>query len=152
MSRKIINNITHDALAERGSRLKLWWKSKGWSKAEFARRMKIWPQNVNKYFSGELDPTNLIEQLMKEECDVVWIIDGKTTEHLEEEKREIVAETSAVYGQKKNTLSQGMSKQTKGRVKKLIKLLESEPEKTHEEMLDLLIKTMEERQKKKERS
>jgi transcriptional regulator with XRE-family HTH domain len=150
MSRKIINNIISEGLAERGSRLKLWWKSKEWSKAEFARRMKIWPQNVNKYFSGELDPTNLIEQLMKEECDVVWIIDGKTTERIE--KGRMVAETSAVYDQKKNVISQGMSKQTKGRVKKLIKLLESEPEKTHEEMLDLLIKTMEERQKEKERS
>ncbi len=152
MSRKIINIIISQGLAERGSRLKLWWKSKEWSKAEFARRMKIWPQNVNKYFSGELDPTNLIEQLMKEECDVVWIIDGKTTGPIDKEKRGMVAETSAVYGQKKDIVFQGMSKQTKGRVKKLIKLLESEPEKTHEEMLDLLIKTMEERQKKKERS
>lgn len=150
MSRKIINNIISEGLTERGSRLKLWWKSKEWSKAEFARRMKIWPQNVNKYFSGELDPTNLIEKLMKEECDVVWIVDGKTKEYIE--KRGMVAETSAVYGQKKDILSQGMSKQTKGRVKKLVKLLESEPEKTHEEMLDLLIKTMEERQNKKERS
>jgi len=131
-------------LAERGARLKLWWKSKGWSKAEFAKRMNIWPQNVNKYFSGALDPTNLIEQLMKEDCNVVWIIAGQA-----EEKRGMVAETPAVYGQKKNTIPEGMSTQTKARVKKLIKLLESEPEKTDEEMLDLLIKTMEERQKKK---
>jgi hypothetical protein len=42
-----------------------------------------------------------------------------------------------------------MSDQTRGRVKKLIKLLESGPEKTDEEMLDLLIKTMEVRRQKK---
>ena len=136
-------------MAERGSRLKLWWKSKGWSKVEFANRMKIWPQNVNKYFSGELDPTNLIAQLMKEECDVVWIIDGKTTENIG--KKGIVSETSAAYDHTKDVISQRMSKQTKERVKKIIKLLESEPEKTHEDMLDLLIKTMEERQKNKEK-
>ncbi len=150
MSRKIINNIRPAGTAEQGVRLKLWWKSKGWSKAEFARRMKIWPQNVNKYFTGELDPTNLLEPLMKEECDVVWIISGETT--AQAEKRGMVAETSSAYGQKKDFISQGMSKQTKGRMNKLIQLLESEPEKTHEEMLDLLIKTMEERQKNKEKS
>jgi transcriptional regulator with XRE-family HTH domain len=149
MSRKIINNITTDALAQRGSRLELWWKLKGWSKTEFAQRMKIWPQNVNKYFSGELDPINLIEQLIKEECDIVWIIDGNTTGQI---NKGIVAETSTKYGQEKDFYFKGMSEQTKGRIKKLIRLLESEPEKTHKEMLDLLIKTMEKRQKEKKKS
>jgi transcriptional regulator with XRE-family HTH domain len=149
MSRKIINNITSDALAQRGSRLNLWWKLKGWSKAEFANRMKIWPQNVNKYFSGELDPINLIEQLIKEKCDIVWIIDGNTTGQI---NKGIVAETSAEYSQKKDIIFQGMSNQTKGRIKKLIRLLELEPEKTHKEMLDLLIKTMEKRQREKKRT
>ncbi|MGA3285814.1 MAG: helix-turn-helix transcriptional regulator [Bacteroidota bacterium] len=146
MSRKkVIKNIAATGLAERGNRLESWWKSKGWSKAEFAQRMSIWPQNVNKYFSGELDPTNLIEQLMKEDCDVVWIIDGKS----EKEPRGMVSEPSAEYGKKRDRIPSGMSDQTRGRVKKLIKLLESGPEKTDEEMLDLLIKTMEVRQKKK---
>ena len=146
MSRKnVIKNIAATGFAERGNRLESWWKSKGWSKAEFAQRMNIWPQNVNKYFSGELDPTNLIEQLMKEDCDVVWIIDGKA----EKEQRGMVAEAVAEYGKKSDRIPEGMSDQTKRRVKKLIKLLESGPEKTDEEMLDLLIKTMEVRQQKK---
>jgi hypothetical protein len=145
MSRKkVIKNIVAMGLAERGNRLESWWKSKGWSKAEFAQRMSIWPQNVNKYFSGELDPTNLIEQLMKEDCDVVWII-GKA----EKEQRGMVAEAFAEYGKKSDRIPEEMSDQTRRRVKKLIKLLESGPEKTDEEMLDLLIKTMEGRQKKK---
>ncbi len=146
MSRKIIKNITTKGFTERGERLEQWWNLKGWSKAEFARRMKIWPQNVNKYFSGELDPTNLFEQLMKEECDVVWIIDGKT---LEKERRGMVAEAPALYSPKKNIVPERIRKQTKERLRKLMKLLEAGPEKTDEEMLDLLIKTMEERQKKK---
>jgi transcriptional regulator with XRE-family HTH domain len=146
MSRKkVIKNIVSIGLAKRGNRLKSWWKSKGWSKAEFARRMSIWPQNVNKYFSGELDPTNLIEQLMKEDCNVVWIIDGK----VEKEQRGMVAEAFAEYGKKSDRIPEGMSDQTRERVKKIIKLLESGPEKTDEEMLDLLIKTMEVRQQKK---
>jgi transcriptional regulator with XRE-family HTH domain len=149
MSRNIINNITRDTLAQRGSRLKIWWKLKGWSKAEFAERMKIWPQNVNKYFTGELDPINLIEQLIKEECDIVWIIDGKTTGQT---NKGIVAETPAEYSRKKDTYFQEMSKQTKGRVQRLVKLLESEPDRTHKEMLDLLIKTMEKRQRQKKKS
>ena len=146
MSRnKVINNIATIGLTEKGKRLESWWKSKGWSKAEFAQRMSIWPQNVNKYFSGELDPTNLIEQLMKEDCDIVWIIDGKS----EKEQRGMIAEPSAEYGKKSDRSPSGMSDQTRGRVKKLIKLLESGPEKTDEKMLDLLIKTMEARQQGK---
>jgi len=146
MSRnKVINNIATIGLTEKGKRLESWWKSKGWSKAEFAQRMSIWPQNVNKYFSGELDPTNLIEQLMKEDCDIVWIIDGKS----EKEQRGMIAEPSAEYGKKSDRIPSGMSDQTRGRVKKLIKLLESGPEKTDEKMLDLLIKTMEARQQGK---
>ena len=149
MSRKkTIKNIISTGLAEKGTRLELWWKLKGWSKAEFARRMQIWPQNVNKYFSGELDPTNLVETLMKEGCDVVWIIDGKTTE---KERGGMIAEAFAVYDPRKNIIPEKISKHTKERLKKLIKLLEAGPEKTDEEMLDLLIKTMEERQKKKGR-
>jgi hypothetical protein len=145
MSRKkVIKNIAAAGLAERGNRLESWWKLKGWSKAEFAQRMSIWP-HVNKYFSGDLDPTNLIAQLIKEDCDVVWIIDGKA----EKEQGGMVAEPSAEYGKKRDRIPEGMSEQTRGRVKKIIKLLESGPEKTDEEMLDLLIKTMEVRQQKK---
>ncbi len=146
MSRNIINNITGDILVQRGSRLKIWWEQKGWSKTEFAQRMKIWPQNVNKYFSGELDPINLIEQLIKEGCDIVWIIDGKTTGQT---NKGVVAEAISDYGKKKDFYFKGMSRQTKERIEKLIRLLESEPEKTHKEMLDLLIKTMEKSQKEK---
>jgi len=146
MSSNIIKNITSATLTQRGSRLELWWKSKGWSKAEFAKRMKIWPQNVNKYFSGILDPLNLIEQLIKEECDIAWIIDGKTAGQT---NKGTVAETSADYGKKEDFCYHGISKQTKERIEKLIKLLESKPEKTHKDMLDLLIKTMEKRRRRK---
>jgi transcriptional regulator with XRE-family HTH domain len=132
-------------MADRGARLEQWWRSKGWRKSEFAERMKIWPQNVNKYFSGELDPTNLAEQLVKEDCDVVWIIDGKTGG--QSAGQGIVAETPAVYSQ--NNVSKKVSKLTRERIRKLARLLESGSEKTDEEMLDILIKTMEEKQKKK---
>ena len=147
MSRKkTIKYIITSGCSEKGKRLESWWKSKGWSKAEFARRMRIWPQNVNKYFSGELDPTNLVEPLMKEGCDVVWIIDGKSSET---GKHGIVAESTAAYGATTVIPSDRASVKTKDRLQKLKILLESDPERSDEEMLDLLIKNMEDKQKKK---
>jgi hypothetical protein len=149
MSRKLINNITKDTLVQRGNRLKLWWESKGWSKVEFAGRMKIWPQNVSKYFAGKLDPISLIEQLIKEGCDIGWIVNGESTGQI---NKGIVAETSANSYNKRDVDFHGMSDQTKRRIDKLIKLLESGPDKTDKEMLDILIKTMEKRQKGKKKS
>jgi transcriptional regulator with XRE-family HTH domain len=146
-SKKAINIIIHKKYTERGARLKTWWKSRGWSKAEFARRMEIWPQNVNKYFLGELDPMSLASKLIQESCDLTWIIEGKTG--IQPAARGMVAETSAVYGKKKNDVQEGLSGQTRDRVKKLITLLESGADKMDKEMLDLLIRTMEEKQKKK---
>jgi transcriptional regulator with XRE-family HTH domain len=145
-SKKAINIIIHKNYADRGARLKTWWKSKGWSKAVFARRMEIWPQNVNKYFLGELDPMSLASKLIQEGCDLAWIIEGKTGNQL---ARGMVSEPPAVYGKKRNEISEEISGQTRERVKKLITLLESGADKMDKEMLDLLIKTMEEKQKKK---
>jgi hypothetical protein len=109
--------------------------------------MDIWPQNVNKYFYGELDPINLAAKLMQESCDLAWIIEGKTGG--QPFARGMVAETPAVYGKKKNDVLEGLSEQTRIRMKKLIRLLEKGTDKTDREMLDLIIKTMEEKQKKK---
>jgi transcriptional regulator with XRE-family HTH domain len=142
---KEIGIIMQRNYIDRGNRLKQWWKSTGWQKAEFARKMEIWPQNVNKYFRGELDPTSLAEQLIREECDLGWIVTGKTTSQLA--RRGMVAEPPVVYGGK-NELPKGIGKQTKARIIKLTKLLESGLEKADLEMLDLFIKTMEEKQKK----
>lgn len=86
MSRsKIIKNIVSKELVSRGARLELWWKSTGWSKVEFAQRMEIKPQNVNGYFSGKIDPTNLVENLMRNGVDIVWLIDGKTSKQIADE-------------------------------------------------------------------
>jgi len=52
-------------------------QQKGWSKAEFARRMGIFPQHVNKYLTGEFDFFNLIEKLEIEGCDIDWLMTGK---------------------------------------------------------------------------
>jgi transcriptional regulator with XRE-family HTH domain len=147
MSRKKeINNIIPVKLAERGERLKKWWKTKGWSKVEFASKMGIWPQNVNHYFSGRLDPLNLAEQLMKEDCDVAWIIEGKAGGR--QIRYGTVAETPAPYG-KKISPTVELSKATRLRLDKLARLLESGPEKGDLEMLDLIIRTMEEKKRKK---
>jgi hypothetical protein len=109
--------------------------------------MEIWPQNVNKYFLGELDPMSLASKLVQESCDLTWIIEGRTG--TQPVARGMVAEPVTVYGKKKNDSSESLSGQTRERIKKLIKLLESGADKTDKEMLDLLIKTMEEKQKKK---
>jgi hypothetical protein len=147
MSRiKTIKYIIPDKLAERGARLEQWYKSKGWLKTEFAGKMHIWPQNVNKYFTGELDPTNLAEQLMKEGCDVNWIIDGRGEDL--KIRSGIVAEQIAGYGKKSDT-SPRLSKETRDRIDKLSKLLQSDPDRSDVEMLDLLIKTMDAKKRKR---
>lgn len=57
-------------------RLKELMKQKNWSKAEFARKMGIKAQNVNKYLNGELDISGLFLQLHLEGCDINWLISG----------------------------------------------------------------------------
>ena len=145
MSRKKSTKAARRNFIDRGNRLVLWWKSKGWSKNEFARKMGIWPQNVNKYFVGQLDPMNLVDPLRKEDCDILWILDGRK---LEREPRGMVAELPVEYGVKKLSFPDSVSRQNVARVKKLAKLLEGEPEKADEEMLDLLIRSIEEKKKK----
>lgn len=147
MSRKkTINPIVYRNYMERGARLELWWKSKGWTKLEFAHRMKIWPQNVNKYFSGQLDPMSLAEELFNEECDIIWILTGKSSKQPAEQT--LVAENTPDYKKKKDML-EDLNKQTRERVERLIKLLEAEPSKADLDMLNLLIRTIEEKQKRK---
>lgn len=65
---------------EIGKRIQIFVKEKGWKKVEFAEKMGIYPQNVNKYFSGEFDFTNIIDDLMKEGCDLTWLLTGKETQ------------------------------------------------------------------------
>ena len=64
---------------EKGKRLREFMDSQNWSKAEFARRMGIPQQNVNRYLAGELDPMNLAEELLKENCNIEWLMTGKST-------------------------------------------------------------------------
>jgi transcriptional regulator with XRE-family HTH domain len=79
--------------AEKGRRLREFIDSQNWTKAEFARRMGIPQQNVNRYLTGELDPMNLAEELLGERCDIVWLMTGRDVgepkEQPEEEKRMI---------------------------------------------------------------
>ena len=63
--------------AEKAKRLQDFIEEQKWSKAEFARRMGIPQQNVNRYLSGELDPMNLAEELFNEGCNVEWLMTGK---------------------------------------------------------------------------
>jgi transcriptional regulator with XRE-family HTH domain len=61
----------------KGKRLEEYYLSKHISKAEFARRMNIFPQDVNKYFTGILDPLNLTAQLIEDGCNIIWLATGK---------------------------------------------------------------------------
>jgi transcriptional regulator with XRE-family HTH domain len=67
-----------------GERLSDWIASKGWSKAEFARRMGILPQTVTKYVNGDVGLDNLAVRLMREGADVRWILTGEKTEGSED--------------------------------------------------------------------
>jgi transcriptional regulator with XRE-family HTH domain len=69
---------------EAGQRLADWIASKGWSKAEFARRMEILPQTVTKYVNGDVGIDNLAVKLMREGADVRWILTGEKTEGSED--------------------------------------------------------------------
>lgn len=61
------------------ARLQHWvFEEQRWTKAEFARRTGIAPQNVNKYLSGELNIENLYMALQDAGCDIHWL---KTGEH-----------------------------------------------------------------------
>jgi len=145
MSRKkTINNIVNRNYVERGNRLEQWWKTKGWTKLEFARRMKIWPQNVNKYFSGQLDPMSLAQELYDEGCDLIWILTGRSRQSAEQSA---VAESVEEY-RSKDPL-ENLSKQSKERIEKLIKLLETDSSKSVIDMLDAVIKNIEDKQKRK---
>ncbi len=64
--------------SERGKRLYEFFCSKGYkTKKEFAEKMNIQPQWVNKYFSGEFNPVDLMIPLALEDCDIQWLITGK---------------------------------------------------------------------------
>lgn len=58
------------------TRLKEFIKEKGWSKAEFARRLDIFPQDVNRYLTGVNDIQKILIKLHKVGCDIIWLIDG----------------------------------------------------------------------------
>lgn len=58
-------------------RLRFWVQQKGWSKSEFARRMKIHAQHVNGYLDGRYGVENLFFSLQQEGCDVNWLLTGE---------------------------------------------------------------------------
>jgi transcriptional regulator with XRE-family HTH domain len=63
-----------------GRRLGEWIVSRGWSKAEFARRMEMKPQNVIRYLNGDVSIDNLAVRLMREGADINWLLTGEKTE------------------------------------------------------------------------
>lgn len=65
---------------ESGKRLADWIASKGWTKAEFARRMEILPQTVTKYVNGDVSVDNLAVKLLREGADMHWILTGEKSE------------------------------------------------------------------------
>jgi transcriptional regulator with XRE-family HTH domain len=93
MSSKKITKIvvSQKEQIERGSRLRLWWESTGWTKSKFAEVAGIHPQHVNNYFSGKLDPINLVESLMNNNSgiDIVWLVDGKVPKQVEDESTKL---------------------------------------------------------------
>jgi transcriptional regulator with XRE-family HTH domain len=63
-----------------GARLREFSESMGWSKAELARRVGIFPQEVNGYIEGKYDPIRLLPSLLDDGLDPNWFISGKTPE------------------------------------------------------------------------
>jgi hypothetical protein len=56
--------------------LQEFFKYTGWTKSEFARRMNILPQNINKYLIGELDVQGIAINLLKEGCNLQWLFEN----------------------------------------------------------------------------
>lgn len=59
------------------NRLQIFINHKRWNKAEFARRMGIYAQDVNRYFEGKLDIQKLIIKLHSEGCNINWLLTGE---------------------------------------------------------------------------
>jgi transcriptional regulator with XRE-family HTH domain len=73
---------------ESGQRLSQWIANRGWTKAEFARRMEILPQTVTKYINGDVGVDNLVVKLLREGADIHWILTGE--KHSESNQQEMM--------------------------------------------------------------
>ena len=62
------------------ARLRDFISDKGWSQAEFARRMGIRAQHVKRYLTGVSDVQALFLKLYEQGCDINWLISGHSTE------------------------------------------------------------------------
>ena len=62
---------------EIAGRLETFIKSKGWSKAYFARAVGIHPQNANRYLRGSSDPRKIIINLIPHGLNPEWARTGK---------------------------------------------------------------------------
>lgn len=62
---------------EIAGRLETFIKSKGWSKADFARTVGIHPQNANRYLRGSSDPRKIIINLIPHGLNPEWARTGK---------------------------------------------------------------------------
>jgi hypothetical protein len=58
---------------KRHERLQGFIAGRKWSKAEFARQVSIFPQDVNKYLLGHLNIENLYLKLQEIGCDIHWL-------------------------------------------------------------------------------
>lgn len=74
-----------DKTDSRHHRLREFITGRSWTKAEFARRVGIYPQDVNKYLAGQLNIENLYLRLQEAGCDVQWLRTGEKRSDSEEE-------------------------------------------------------------------
>ncbi len=73
-----------DKSDNRHDRLKEFIQERSWSKAEFARRVGIYSQDVNKYLHGLLNIENLYLKLQEAGCDMQWLKTGEKQDNTED--------------------------------------------------------------------
>lgn len=83
------------ARTEIGGRLRQFGLSKFNTMAEFARELKITPQQLNHYLSGRILPGNKMEQKLHEMgCDIIWLEHGATKKEMDERFSDMVSRLS----------------------------------------------------------
>jgi transcriptional regulator with XRE-family HTH domain len=71
---------------EIGERLKSWGIKKYGSTKAFAEALQMSVENLSQYFIGKSLPGNKMQDRLREaECDLVWLMQGKTAEQINED-------------------------------------------------------------------
>ena len=82
--------------AEIGHRMRLFGESKFKSTAEFARALKVSPQQLNNYLNGRSLPGNKMESRLRDlGCDVIWLQHGVTQGEIQRQFEEMVQRIGA---------------------------------------------------------